>query len=176
MTFTGDCFAVNDTEPTGCFYEDIHPNDGGSQNYCEITNTLQPSTLTVDKIWLDFEDHPSFVLNDASVTVSCSAVAPNEQSEFIWYLSGNDESQSFNIYPRWQGDTVCTVTENVWENGIISEGCDGSFAFVPGSPAASCEMTNTFFAEGIPTLSEWGLIIMTLLMMGVGFVAMRRLT
>ena len=173
--FTGDCFAVNDQAPTGCFFEDIHPNDGGSQNFCEITNTLLPSTLTVDKVWLDFDDHPSFFINDASVQVNCSAVADGEQSSFIWYLSGNDESQSFDIYPRWQGDTVCSVTENVFEQGIISEGCDGSFAFTPGSPAASCELTNSFFAEGIPTLSQWGLIIMTLLMMGLGMVAVRKL-
>lgn len=173
--YTGDCEADNTPPDTGCYYTDIHPGEGDSQNFCDITNTLQPSTLTVNKEWLAFEDHPAFFINNATVTVSCSATADGEPDYWIWDLSGNNESRTFDIFPRWQGDTVCSVSENVIEHGVISEGCDDSYAFEPGSPNASCDMTNTFFAEGIPTLSEWGLLIMTLLMMGVGLVAVRRL-
>jgi hypothetical protein len=37
-----------------------------------------------------------------------------------------------------------------------------------------CEIINTVFFEGIPTLSEYGMAILALLMLGVGFVGFRR--
>ena len=43
----------------------------------------------------------------------------------------------------------------------------------PGQ-GASCKFTNTVFFEGIPTLNQYGLAIMALLMLGVGFVGFRR--
>jgi hypothetical protein len=39
---------------------------------------------------------------------------------------------------------------------------------------AGCDVEGTVFFEGIPTLSQYGLAIMALLMLGVGFVGMRR--
>ena len=38
----------------------------------------------------------------------------------------------------------------------------------------SCVMTNTVFFEGIPTLNQYGMAIMALLMLGMGFVGFRR--
>jgi hypothetical protein len=35
-------------------------------------------------------------------------------------------------------------------------------------------MTNTVFYEGIPTLNQYGMAIMALLMLGMGFVGFRR--
>ena len=37
-----------------------------------------------------------------------------------------------------------------------------------------CTITNTESFEGIPTLSQYGMAIMALLMLGVGFIGMRR--
>jgi hypothetical protein len=39
---------------------------------------------------------------------------------------------------------------------------------------SSCTFTNTVFFEGIPTLSQYGLALMALLMLGVGMVGFRR--
>jgi hypothetical protein len=38
----------------------------------------------------------------------------------------------------------------------------------------SCTITNTVFFEGIPTLNQYGMAIMALLMLGMGFVGFRR--
>jgi hypothetical protein len=51
--------------------------------------------------------------------------------------------------------------------------CGGSILAKPGVDA-SCDFTNTVFFESIPTLSQYGLAIMALLMLGVGFVGFRR--
>ena len=40
--------------------------------------------------------------------------------------------------------------------------------------AGNCAITATVFFEGIPTLSQYGMAIMALLMLGVGFVGFRR--
>jgi hypothetical protein len=38
----------------------------------------------------------------------------------------------------------------------------------------SCSVTNTVFYEGIPTLSTYGLAVLALLMLGLGFAGFRR--
>ena len=43
-----------------------------------------------------------------------------------------------------------------------------------GRQLDSCTFTNTVFFEGIPTLSQYGLALMALLMLGVGMVGFRR--
>ena len=40
--------------------------------------------------------------------------------------------------------------------------------------SGSCTITNTVFFEGIPTLSQWGMALMALLMLGFGFIGLRR--
>ena len=39
----------------------------------------------------------------------------------------------------------------------------------------ACEIVNTVFFEGIPTLNQYGMAILALLMLGVGLVGFRRL-
>jgi hypothetical protein len=39
---------------------------------------------------------------------------------------------------------------------------------------ASCTIYNTVFFEGIPTLNQYGLILLALLMLGAGAVGFRR--
>jgi hypothetical protein len=46
-------------------------------------------------------------------------------------------------------------------------------SLTPGHGNA-CTITNTRFYEGIPTLSQYGLALLALLMLGVGLVGFRR--
>lgn len=174
--WTGSCEAVNsgDADELGCFYEDAHPREGSEQNECNITNTLQPVEMTISKEWL-YEGQVNLdVEPEASISLDCGATALDTSSSWSYNLYGND-SVTQAIYPRWQGDTVCTVTENLYLSGIDSSGCEDEYAFTPGSADQDCTITNTVYYEGIPTLSEWGLALMALLMLGVGTVSYRRL-
>jgi len=54
----------------------------------------------------------------------------------------------------------------------VAEGC-GPTSLGAGD-SHTCTFTNTVFFEGIPTLSQWGLALMALLMLGVGFIGFRR--
>jgi hypothetical protein len=49
----------------------------------------------------------------------------------------------------------------------------GSRPIAAGS-SSSCTFVNTVFFEGIPTLSQYGLALLALLMLGVGLVGFRR--
>jgi hypothetical protein len=56
----------------------------------------------------------------------------------------------------------------------VDNGC-GDLEVVSGTEGGdSCTITNLVFFEGIPTLSEYGMAIMALLMLGVGLVGFRR--
>ena len=71
--------------------------------------------------------------------------------------------------------TNCTVYENVFDSSVESDNdCAGSTYVDVASPTATCTITNTVFFEGIPTLSQYGMAILALLMLGVGFVSFRR--
>ena len=81
------------------------------------------------------------------------------------------------------GDTSATVTVTPptscegFESGIdnssvtSSGSCSEDIAI---GETESCTITNTSFFEGIPTLNQYGLAILALLMLGVGFVGFRR--
>lgn len=43
-----------------------------------------------------------------------------------------------------------------------------------GNQYFAIDITDTVFFEGIPTLNQWGMVLLALLMLGVGAVALRR--
>jgi hypothetical protein len=72
---------------------------------------------------------------------------------------------------------------NIWEMGQDSSvetsntcgtGSHGSVEIMPAGAPPTCTFTNTVFFEGIPTLNQYGMAILALLMLGVGFVGFRR--
>ena len=73
----------------------------------------------------------------------------------------------FLVLPDWDGTTVCSATEEP-EPGVIQDQED--CAAIPLAPGVggSCTLTNTRFYEGIPTLSQYGLMLLSLLMLGMG--------
>ena len=73
--------------------------------------------------------------------------------------------------------TRCFAIETVFDSAIESDqGCFRKGGTVFGFPAEPkhCTIVNSVFFEGIPTLNQYGLAIMALLMLGVGFVGFRR--
>ncbi len=110
----------------------------------------------------------------AGASWSCSNVAFGPNGGFLEFF-GTPGEDSFSVYPRWDGITSCSVTEvDLLESGVEVDDSDcQGLSVAPGS-GASCTIFNTRLYEGIPTLSQYGLALMALLMLGVGFVAFRR--
>ncbi|MEJ8566552.1 IPTL-CTERM sorting domain-containing protein [Elongatibacter sediminis] len=88
-----------------------------------------------------------------------------------FYGEGPDgfNAQVIPEYP----DSHCFVEERVYDDAVeVDNGCQN--LVVSAGQGASCTITNTVFFEGIPTLSEYGMAILVLLMLGVGLVGFRR--
>ena len=70
-------------------------------------------------------------------------------------------------------DSHCFVIETVYDDAVeVDNGCTS--LTVSAGQGAACTITNTVFFEGIPTLNQYGLALMALLMLGLGFVGFRR--
>ncbi len=154
---------------TSCTFENANI---GLRYTCNITNSLLPVDVDVTKWWMD--ENPQFnAVNIARADYSCvNEVFFQVFGELEFF--GDGDTQSFTVFPDWDGSTTCTVTETVVENGVEFDDSEcASLSVSPGS-GASCNIYNTRLYEGIPTLSQYGLGILALLMLGVGFVAFRR--
>ena len=79
----------------------------------------------------------------------------------------------------YKRQTECYATENLVSDAVeVDNGCGDSEADaaieVGIGMGDECTITNTVFFEGIPTLNQYGMAILALLMLAVGFVGMRR--
>jgi len=73
------------------------------------------------------------------------------------------------IYP----ESDCEVIETVFDSSVEIDNDCGFLEFSAGE-GASCTITNTVFFEGIPSLNQYGLAILALLMLGAGVIGFRR--
>jgi hypothetical protein len=157
----------------------------GADFTCDISNSLNDVGIVVRKIWID--DNPQFSTpNYARARWNCyntqfQAYGDDPSSFFgcdgdvCGSLSfyGADSTDSFTVFPDFDGSTWCSVEERVFESGVETSSNCGRLYVAPGQGNA-CTITNTRFYEGIPTLSQYGLAFLALLMLGVGLVGFRR--
>jgi hypothetical protein len=69
------------------------------------------------------------------------------------------------------------VEENISNSAGESDDseCDKVLLPLGADPPPSCTIYNTVFFEGIPALSDYGMVILVLLMFGMGLAGVRRL-
>lgn len=160
-------------------------NEGGDDdtrniNYCYITMTPMDAEVDITKEWVVDGNQGNTLDFEARINVR-SAV----YFEGAWYC-GDDYCGSVNFYgPSTQTKTVyfdgpgylgaiVYLDEDVYDSAFDSENnCGGSVRITNGG-TTSCTFTNTAYFEGIPTLNQYGMAIMALLMLGVGFIGFRR--
>jgi len=163
-------------DDAACYYDAIV----GGEFTCELINTLDPAIVKVNKEWFgDLEQIAGAVEPIAKAHYTCFDVltAPNGSPQSVagnlsFYGNGSDTIDG--IYPYFDGSSYCVIKEVVIQDAV--EGDDSDCANVPvelGSEV-SCTIYNTVFFEGIPTLNQYGLMIMALLMLGIGAVGFRR--
>ena len=163
----------------GCAWEDVV----GGLRICNITNEANPAEYTVTKDWVVTGAVGEGVIEAAFVDIDCDSdilsvdgspiIDPTD--EYRAYLEGDGDSVTVEVDTS-AGPTECSAVEDVNQSGIetdYSPGCSNATLTAGGS--GSCTITNTVFFEGIPTLSQWGMALMALLMLGVGFIGLRRI-
>jgi subtilisin-like proprotein convertase family protein len=148
-------------------------------NSCRIVNSPKPVEVTVSKEWIYPRDGGEDVEENVEITLQCDApISGAPEIEGTWtssqWIEGTNEAVFLVTPNSWDPANSCRAWENINDSRVeqMIDGCD-SLTVRAGS-GDSCTITNTVFFEGIPTLSQWGMAIMALLMLGIGFVSVRR--
>jgi hypothetical protein len=175
----------NDPDAPGCHFFTI---EGGDGNACSITNSPDSVEVRIEKEWL-FAGSFSELEIDYELTLYCDTAIEGgdpylngvtngpASSIHLWYQEFEGTSPDNRIFtadviPGYPS-SKCWVDEEVFSDAVeVDNGC-GDLVVSAGN-GDSCTVTNTVFFEGIPTLSQYGLAIMALLMLGIGMVGFRR--
>jgi len=157
--------------------------DGGDYS-CVVTNDPDPVDVTVIKEWVlensgghDVDSYYELNLWCDGEIIGGSTYNQGQTWHYVFTGSGTaTEEYSAGVIPDWDGGTDCYVAEEVFDSSIeVHNGCaNWGDLHVEIAEGDSCTITNTVFYEGIPTLSQYGMAILALLMLGMGFVGFRR--
>jgi len=167
-----------------CTYNDV---EVGDVNLCAIRNVANTAEISITKEWvvdgaggnkLDFEAR-IFVESTDYFTESHECKG-NKFCRYVTFDKGpGTETKTLTVYPTYEGASIW-VSEDIYDSTFDSENdCGGTMSVMPtgyegASGEDSCTFTNTAYFEGIPTLNQYGMAIMALLMLGVGFIGFRR--
>jgi hypothetical protein len=190
-TYTAGGTPGGTDDEDGCYFDDV---PGGAENTCHIVNDADPVPVVIEKDWIIEGMGGDQVNQYFELTLYCDADIVdgyyNERSkgkpgcgapfkgDSQWTscleLSGNgDTTFTPEVIPEWPS-SHCWVDEEVYDDAVEVDNDCGDINVSHGE-GDSCLITNTVFFEGIPTLSQYGMAIMALLMLGVGLVGFRRL-
>jgi len=191
----GDSGGTYDDE--GCHFENV---TFGAENTCAIENNADPVPVEITKDWIiegmggnQVDQHFKLTLYcDGQIVgadnfpkgagyVECTGTdlvsggkPPQPLGSCLELQGDGDTTFTPEVIPEWPG-SHCWVDETVFDDSVeVDNGC-GDINVSHGQ-GDSCLITNTVFFEGIPTLSQSGMAIMALLMLGVGLVGFRRFT
>jgi hypothetical protein len=157
----------------GCHFEEVQ----GGLFECAITNTLNPVDVVVTKEWIvNAED------NGLAFWASAEYACYNVRGEIslggfagsLHFEGATDTEVIEGVYPDYGGSTYCTVTEVNADSAVEPDASDCAHVPVTLGADAGCTIYNTVFFEGIPTLNQYGMALLALLMLGVGVVGIRR--
>ena len=168
---------------TSCVIDSTNFNADGDQT-CVITNSATPVGVSITKVWnlegavgneVDM-DSTFYVTSEGSITGGspCMSSPADGHLNCVMLSFSGDGTQSVAVTPEVGGTVVYIDEDNQDSAVVVTDDCGGSVTVSPGDAAESCTFTNTVFFEGIPTLNQYGMAILAILMLGVGFVGFRR--
>jgi hypothetical protein len=169
-----------DISEEACFFEGV-PDESeleeGFEIFCLVINIPDPVDVVIHKEWvIEGSSDADGVSQEFNITLTCeSEIIGGFQVNGDWRVHADGEGDAtftFQVIPDFPS-TTCEVDESVFDSAVeVDNGC-GQFE-VSVNNGHECTITNTVFFEGIPTLNQYGLALLALLMLGVGFVGFRR--
>jgi hypothetical protein len=164
---------ISDDDDEGCFFDNVI----NGAFTCEISNNADPAEFTVTKYWEIEGAIADEVIEEASVQIICNnpidgGYAYGNEFAIDDILEGDGATLTAFV-DTTERSAVCRAEENIYQTGVESVDDCGPRE-IPAGGSSSCTITNTVFFEGIPTLGHFGMALMALLMMGVGFIGLRR--
>ncbi len=167
----------------GCQFENVV----GGEFRCVITNTAQDATYEVNKVWDVIGEGGNWIVQEMNLTIFCSeeikTASPAPDTRPGWFnglsvvkwsaLAGNMTATV--TVDTATGSARCWARENVFSDAVeVDNPCVEKQELTMGQ-TSSCTIYNTVFFEGIPTLNQYGLALLALLMLGIGAVGLRRI-
>jgi hypothetical protein len=187
LVATANTHELNDEACVYTFADDLNDSVAvvEGENFCAFTWEQQGFEYTVEKEWDYDETEAGELFEVASFEWECANVFPYDPANGAGYPSTYSDSfllegdKDYTVSGFWadpEGGSYCVAEELIWFDSAVESdnGCADKTFFSVGDGERTCTVTNTVFYEGIPTLSQYGLAIMALLMLGVGFVGFRR--
>jgi hypothetical protein len=169
-----------------CSWQDL--NFGSYE--CFVTNTPDWVEVTVSKEWVIEGESVNYIDSSYYLELVCDNEiegGDNRDSNRSYYYDlelndgdnngTSDVDYTAEVIPDWDGGTNCYVNENSYDSAIeSSDNCSALHINLieDETDVRSCTVTNSVFFEGIPSLNQYGLAILALLMLSVGFVGFRR--
>ncbi len=89
------------------------------------------------------------------------------------YIREGATTVTAKVIPEFP-DSNCYWVETRQDPAIEVDQSDCQSLTISAGNGAACTITNTVFFEGIPTLSQYGKLLLIIMMLGVGFVSFRR--
>ena len=153
----------------------------GQENLCLIQNRVDPVELTVTKEWL-YPREELVVDDDAVIKLFCNGVFDGDGEKigggmkWSWVFDGNPDSRIATVFPDFAGTTECWTEETSNASAVeTSSSCSDPITINLGDGQRNCIVTNAIFFEGIPTVNEYGLILISALMLMTGLITVRRI-
>ena len=146
---------------------------------CDITNEPDPVTVTVYKEWIYTNTESGNEVDDSyQITLYCNAEIQGgyDLGNGNWRSkqSGSGEgSFTWWVEVTYQGAT-CSAEESLYDGAVESDSGDCDNLLIDVGQGAECSIVNTVFYEGIPTLGQYGMVLLALLMLAVGVIGFRR--
>ena len=119
-----------------------------------------------------FDDEPDLYGVAAVVPGNSSMTATIDTSNGPARCTGSEGSELGMVLQT--GVEVTSDCPPASDDGGVTPTDPATWLEVTAGGSAECTITNTVFFEGIPSLNQYGLAIMALLMLGMGMVGFRR--
>ncbi|HMB61398.1 MAG TPA: IPTL-CTERM sorting domain-containing protein, partial [Xanthomonadales bacterium] len=176
------------SDADGCYFDEVI----NGEFICEIVNEPNLVDIVIEKLWIIEGMGGDAVDQNFRLTLYCDAQIvggqancgggpgpvmaggpiPAYQTCLVMNGYGNEifTPQARPDYPS----SHCWVVETVYDDSVeVDNGCL-NLEISAAEGGDSCLITNTVFFEGIPTLNQYGMLLLALLMLGVGLVGFRR--
>ncbi len=167
----GDTFS---SEP--CTFENV---EDGDEYTCDVYNEPAPVDLVISKefVFVNGDEGDDDIDLDFELRLYCddnvTVLYEESRSHDLSLYGEGDTTFTVAVQPTWEGGS-CYITESLDDSAVEGDTSDCQDLQVSIGSGDSCTVTNTVFFEGIPTLSQYGMAIMALLMLGAGLVGFRR--
>lgn len=163
-----------------CEFTDV---EQGDENLCFIRNYVRPVDVEVTKLWIDENEEFQGPTNAEMAWACVNARSSGDDlslgtEEGFLSFQLPEQTEPFSVYPNFDPaqPTVCTVMEEFpgFDSDIESDDSDCDGLEVSLGSGAACTVVNTRLYPGIPTLSDYGKLLLVLLLLSVGLIGVRR--